>query len=142
MRKLQLKGPTGSVLATISLRNPSRGATSSNKILAYRPKYKDYHNSRLAGIFVNIKKVFPCLNKIKGSYPPSCTTVTDEEDGFNKGKAIIELGDIGNNVKVFSTKSIPTYALAVQGCPKLTTRCLPLYFEIKVMCFLPRTVCP
>ena len=90
-RKLQLVGPNGTALAGIWITNPSLSTTSSNSILAYHPRYKDYHNSGLAGIFVNIKKVFPCLKKLSGNYPPSCTTVTDEEDGFKKGKAISNL---------------------------------------------------
>ena len=42
---------------SISLNDPS--AEQNSNFLAYRPDYKDYHSSGLAGLFVDIEKVFP-----------------------------------------------------------------------------------
>ena len=121
---------------SISLGDPSIGQTST--LLAYRPKYPDYHSSGLAGLFVNIKEVFPCTQKID-QYEPVCSTFSREEDGFRKGKAFIEAGDIGNNLKVFDDS---VYALAVQDCPVLDGSCLPAYLQVEVVCLLPRCECP
>ena len=142
-RTLELRSAGGTVLASISLSDPSQPVTSSNNMLAYRPTYDDLHKSGLAGIFVNIREVFPCLDEVPDPYSPSCTTVTDEEDGFRQGRAIIDFGDLGNNVRgVFSSSSdIPTYAMALQDCPTITADCLYQYFQIRVVCFLPGWAC-
>ena len=134
-RKLSIK-VEGNTLDSVSLIDPSTSKTST--ILAYRPKYADYHSSNLAAIFVNIKKVFPCTEGIS-DYEPVCHAFTREEDGFRKGKAFIEAGDIGNNLKVFSTS---VYALAIQDCPELIDDCLPKYLQTEVVCMLPRCSCP
>ena len=122
---------------SLSLSNPSNSQTSA--ILAYKPNYQDYHSSGLAGLFVNIKQVFPCTEKID-NYEPVCKTFSREEDGFRGGKAFIEAGDIGNNMKVFSGSSV--YALAVQGCGELDGSCFPNYLQVEVVCMLPRCQCP
>ena len=121
---------------SISLTDPSSEQTST--LLAYRPEYPDHHSSSLAGLFVNIKEVFPCTQKID-QYEPVCSTFSREEDGFRKGKAFIEAGDIGNNLKVFDDS---VYALAVQDCPEMDGSCLPNYLQIDVVCLLPRCECP
>ena len=121
---------------SISLSDPSTDQTST--ILAYRPEYADYHSSGLAGLFVNIKEVFPCLQKID-KYEPVCNIFSREEDGFRKGRAFIEAGDIGNNLKVFDDS---VYALAVQDCPVMGPNCLPNYLQTEVVCLLPRCECP
>ena len=121
---------------SISLSDPSIEQTST--LLAYRPEYPDYHSSGLAGLFVNIKEVFPCTQKID-QYEPVCKTFSREEDGFRKGKAFIEAGDIGNNLKVFDDS---VYALAVQDCPEMDGSCLPTYLQVEVVCLLPRCECP
>ena len=123
---------------SISLGDPSSSQTST--LLAYEPNYNDYHNSGLAGLFVNIKEVFPCTEKISGNYEPVCKIFTREEDGFRGGKAFIEAGDIGNNIKVFSGSSV--YALAVQDCKELDGSCFPNYMQTEVVCMLPRCECP
>ena len=61
-RRLSIK-VEGDTLDSVSLNDPSASKTST--ILAYRPKYADYHSSNLAAIFVNIKKVFPCTEGIQ-----------------------------------------------------------------------------
>ena len=136
-RNLKLKTQDG-VTATIPLRSATTPRTSTNKILAYRPKYSDLHRSSLAGIFVNIEKIFPCIAKTH--YVPICSVFTSEEDGFRKGKQYIELGDRGNNVKVFG-KNIATYGLAVSGCSQLNGNCLPKWVSSTVVCLLPRSSC-
>lgn len=50
-------------------------------------------------------------------YEPVCSTFSQEEDGFRKGKAFIQAGDVGNNMQVFDEESV--YALAVQDCPEI-----------------------
>ena len=136
-RNLKLKTQDG-VTATIPLQSGTTPRTSTNKILAYRPKYSDFHKSGLAGIFVNIEKIFPCIAMTK--YVPICSIFTSEEDGFRKGKQYIELGDQGNNVKVFG-KNTATYGLAVSGCSQLNQSCLPTWVSSTVMCLLPRSSC-
>ena len=81
-RNLKLKTQDG-VTAVIPLRSGRKSLTSTNNILAYRPKYSDFHRSRLAGIFVNIEKIFPCIAKT--NYVPICSIFTSEENGFRKG---------------------------------------------------------
>ena len=124
--------------ATIPIKNAAIPRMSSNKLLVYRPNYSDLHRSGLAGIFVNIENVFPCIAKTH--YVPICSVFTSEEDGFRKGKQYIQLGDLGNNVKVFG-KRIATYGLAVGGCSLLNERCLPSWVKSTVMCLLPRSSC-
>ena len=136
-RNLNLKTQDG-LTATIPLQSPTKSQTSSNNILAYRPAFSDFHHSHLAGIFVNIEKIFPCIAKTK--YVPICSIFTSEEDGFRKGKPFIELGDLGNNVKVFG-KYTATYGLAVSGCSELNSDCLPRWLTSTVVCLLPRSSC-
>ena len=70
-------------LANISISNPSQAAISSNNLLAYRPRFNDVHNSNLAGAFINIEGVFPCIQSLP-SYYPICQAFSEEEDGFQK----------------------------------------------------------
>ena len=128
-------------LAVITITDSSRPVTSSNNMLAYRPRFADNHNSNLAGVFINLEGVFPCLQSLT-SYYPICRVFSEEEDGFRNGKALIGSGDIGNNFRVFSTTSnILTYGVAVQECPEFTTSCLPLHHSMSVACYLPRATC-
>ena len=129
----------GQSVDSISLSDPSQSQTS--ELLAYRPNYEDYHDSGLAGIFVNIKKVFPCTEGIV-NYGQICSTFATEEDGFRKGKAYIELGDNGYQNELFWGKMVSVYGLAVQGCQQLNSDCLPTYVQTEVVCLLPRTECP
>ena len=82
-----------------------------------------------------------CIKKkiLKG---PSCKLFTSEEDGFNGGRAIIELGDVGNIEleKVFGSR-VGLYGLAISGCPTLTPECLPLWYQNEIVCLLPRSMC-
>ena len=133
-------GTIGAIIAEISLANPSGPSTSTNNMLAYRPNYADYHRSGLAGVFLNIEQIFPCAS---GQHP-ICRIFTREEDGFRKGKAIIEAGDSGNNFRIFSsTANINTYGFAFQGCSQLNgaNGCMPRYFESAITCQLPRNTC-
>jgi len=42
----------------------------------------EFHQSGLAGVFLNFEKIFPCAS---GQFP-ICRTFTYEEDGFKNGK--------------------------------------------------------
>ena len=125
----------------MSIADSSQPATSSNNLLAYRPRFDDDHNSSLAGVFINLEGVFPCLENIT-NYNPICHVFTEEEDGFRSGKALINTGDFGNNLRIFSSsRDIPTYGLAIQGCPEFSTTCFPIYHSFSVVCYLPRALC-
>ena len=118
-------------IAKVSIVNPSLSTTSSNKLLAYRPRYSDYHGSNLAGIFLNAKEL-TCGSRM-------CKIVSHEEDGFNKGKAIIEAGDRGNDFRVFnSTTNIITYGFAIQDCPEMNPNCFPTWYAVNIVCYVPR----
>ena len=131
-----LKMSAGDLSASISLADPSQPATSPNNLLAYRPKYSDYHSSGLAGIFINLDGLFPCSS---GHLIPNCARFTQEEDGFNKGKALLQAGDGGNYFGgIFGSSDIAVYGLAFQGCEE---NCFPPLYSIRVFCFLPREYC-
>ena len=128
-------------LATVSLTNSSQAVTSSNNLLAYRPWFADIHNSNLAGAFVNLEGVFPCLQSLS-NYHPICRVLSEEEDVFRGEKAFIGASDVGNDIRVFSsTSNILTYGVAIQECPEFTTSCLPAYHNFMVACYLPRAAC-
>ena len=128
-------------LAQITLTSTAQAVTSTNNLLGYRPRFNDHHNSNLAGIFINLEGVFPCLAPLTNYYP-ICTVFSEEEDGFRGGKALIDAGDIGNNFRIFSsTTNIKTYGIAIQDCQELTTTCFPEYHSLSVACYLPRAAC-
>jgi hypothetical protein len=128
-------------LATVSLSNSAQAVTSSNNLLAYRPRFADAHNSNLAGVFINMEGVFPCLQSLS-NYNPICQVFSDEEDGFRSGKALIGAGDNGNHFRVFSTNSnILTYGVAIQDCPEFNTTCFPTFHRFTIACYLPRAAC-
>ena len=129
-------------LAAISLTDPSQAVTSLNNLLAYRPRFADGHNSNLAGVFINMEGVFPCLQPLSG-YFPVCQAFSEEDDGFRNGKALIGAGDIGNGLRVFnpSSSNILTYGIAIQNCPEFTTECFPTSNSFSVACYLPRAAC-
>ena len=83
------------VLETLGLGNGNSAKTGS--YLAYRPRFKAYHKTGLGAIFLNLKKLFPCSKSAR----PICGRFTFEEDGFLKGKALIEAADSGGDLKVF-----------------------------------------
>ena len=125
----------GPVLNKITIGNGQTPTTSS--ILAYRPRYYDAHQSRLGAVFLNLEKLFPCAGK--DGLVPVCSKFTQEEDGFLRGKAIIETADAGNTLKIFGT-SIKTYGFVFQGCSYLNGNngCLPNWLTTVVTCFVPR----
>ena len=128
----------GTAIDSISLSDPAVDVSST--YLAYRPNYSDYHGSGLAGMFINMAAIFPCY--ADRSTGPVCRIFTVEEDGFNGGNAIIELGDIGNNVEIFSTSTnTATYGFAIQGCTQMDSTCLRSKFEVVITCLLPRAQC-
>ena len=128
-------------LASVSLASTSQAVTSTNNLLAYRPRFTDYHNSGLAGVFINMEGVFPCLQSLS-NYNPICQVFSDEEEGFRGGKALIGAGDNGLNFRVFSSSSgILTYGVAIQDCPEWTTSCFPNFHSFNVACYLPRATC-
>lgn len=129
-------------LANISLSNTSQAVTSSNNLLAYRPRFADVHSSNLAGVFINLEGVFSCLESLRYSYHPICQVFSEEGDGFRKGKALIGAGDYGNDIRVFSsTSNVLTYGVAIQECPEFIPACFPTYHSSVVVCYLPRAVC-
>ena len=131
-----LKMSAGDLSASISVADPSQPATSSNNLLAYRPNYSDYHSSGLAGLFINLDGVFPCN---AGHGIPTCGRFTVEEDGFNKGKALLQAADGGNNFGgIFGSSSTRVYGFAFQECAE---NCIPAFYEIRVVCLLPREYC-
>ena len=126
----------GTLIDSISLSNPAIDVSST--YLAYRPNYNDYHSSGLAGMFINMGAIFPCI--AEGS--PVCRMFTLEEDGFNGGHAFIESGDIGNSFQIFSTLTeVPTYGFAIQGCTQMDSICLRNWFHLVITCLLPREQC-
>ena len=127
-----------SELAQISISDSSQAATSSNNLLAYRPRFSDSHSSNLAGVFINLEGVFPCLEQVT-TYNPICRVFTEDEDGFRNSKAIIEGAD--SRFGVFSSSRIATFGFAIQDCPELTTSCFPNYQSLAVVCYLPRPLC-
>lgn len=130
-----------SQLAQISIFNSSQAETSSNNILAYRPRFSNYHRSNLAGVFINLESVFPCIEQLT-KYNPICRSFTDEEDGFRNGRALIDAADLGNSFRIFSSsRNISTYGLAIQDCPEFNATCFPNYFSFSIVCYLPRALC-
>ena len=80
-KKLRKTFWSSTMIANLSLANPSMSTTSSNNLLAYRPRFSDIHSSNLAGIFLNAEEL-TCGSRM-------CKIISEEEDGFNKGKAVI-----------------------------------------------------
>lgn len=126
---------TGATVDTLPIGN---GLTNTkSKLMAYFKKYSsDYHKSGLGAIFINLEKLYPCASSVI----PVCGLLSYEQDGFVKGKAVIESSDIGNNLKVFGTQ-VKTYGFAFQGCSTLNGAggCLPTYYERVLACYLPRS---
>lgn len=113
---------------------------SSNNLLAYYPNYRDGHRSGIAAIFINMVEAFPCINSLS-SHLPVCKVFTYEDDGFRKGRAIIEASDAGNGFRVFNGTIKGVFAFGFAGCPELNTDCFPRYIEYAVTCYLPRNIC-
>ena len=134
-RDTSISVPYSGQRASISLSNPSRPATSSNNLLAYRPRF-----SGLGALFLNIEAIFPCINS--SSHFPVCGRLTFEEDRFFSRRPFIEAADRGNSFRIFSTtENIKTYGIAVEGCPELNAACWPNHAGISVFCLLPRDLC-
>ena len=133
-------GTASATIAEVSIADPSAPSTSTNNMLAYRPNYADYHGSGLAAVFLNIDKIFPCAS----GQAPFCRMFTYNEEGFSKGKAILEAADTGSSFRIFSsTANINTYGFAFQGCNQLNgaNGCMPTYFDTAITCQLPRNTC-
>ena len=126
----------GPVLNRITIGNGQTAITSS--ILAYRPRYNGFHQTRLGAVFLNLERLFPCAGKT--GLVPVCRRFTQEEDGFFKGRTITEAADIGNNMRIFG-RDIKTYGFVFERCSILSGRvsCLPNHFQTVVTCFLPRS---
>ena len=125
----------GPVLNTITIGNGQTPTTST--ILAYRPRYNGYHHTRRGAVFLNLESLFPCAGKT--DLVPVCRRFTQEEDGFLRGKSIIDAADEGNNMKIFGT-NIKTYGFVFQGCSYLNgnNACLPTFFQTVITCYVPR----
>ena len=121
------------VIETISIGHGR--ASRTGRYLAYRPRFSGYHRTRFGTLFLNLDKLFPCANRIR----PFCRRFTQEEDGFRRGKEIIEAADRGNNFKMFGRANV--YGMAFKGCCYLNgyNGCLPRYFETTIACFLPKS---
>ena len=129
----------GPLIATLHNFSPTRSATSTNNLLAYRPNFNDNHGSGLAGVFINMEGVFPCVGGTS-EYCPVCEVFTNEEDGFKNGRIIIGASDCGNDIGVFGN-DVATFGFAFTGCSTMTTSCFPPYSEFTIVCFLPRSQC-
>ena len=141
--KNQTTMTTGTPLADIDLSNSAVAVTSSNNLFAYRPRFRDPHGSNLAAIFINLEGVFPCIQSLSG-YVPICSIHTEEDDGFRRGKALIDTADFGSQLQVFSSprdNNIMTYGIAIQDCPEFTTGCFHTYQSFAIVCYLPREAC-
>lgn len=125
-------------IASLSIKDHSFPATSD--ILAYRPDFSAHHGTRMAGIFVNMEQVFPCLSHVT-SIGPICKMYTAEEDGFNNGLTVIEAGDTGNDLKIFSGSNWSTYGFGFKTCRVLNRYCLPSNYQSTIVCQLPRAYC-
>ena len=124
------------LIDSISLSNPAIDVSST--YLAYRPNYNDLHGSGLAGMFINMAAIFPCI----ADRAPVCRMFTLEEDGFNDGRAFIEAGDVGNNFQIFSTSTnTRTYGFAIKGCTQMGPTCLRSFYDLVITCLLPREQC-
>ena len=125
----------------IAVTDFSVDATSSNNLLAYRPRFEQVGSTNLAGLFLNMLGIFPCLESVR-PFGPDCGILTDEEDGFRPGRRYIQAGDVGNTLRIFSSsEDIPTYGLAIEGCEELDTDCIPNNYAFTVFCLLPRPQC-
>ena len=111
---------------------------SPNEIIYYGANYSDYHSSNLFIMAFNLEKIFTCI--AGKDIVPTCARFTAEEDGFNKGKSIVEAGDSGNDFIMFG-KGKRVYAFSVSGCPLVTNACFPLHYMISITCLLPREYC-
>ena len=131
-------------IADINLSNPAQAATSLNNLFAYRPRFSDNQGSNLAAIFINLEGVFPCIQSLSG-YVPICSTHTEEDDGFHRGKALIDSADASNQWRVSSSTSISTlkltFGIVIQDCPEFTPQCFPSHNRFSVVCYLPRDAC-
>ena len=129
------------ILARFNLGNGNNPVTSGNGIFAYRPRFQDRQNSGLAAYFINLEAVFPCLVPLT-EYYPICRVYTDEDDGFRRGRDLIDAADIGNDLRIFSsTQNILTYGVAIQNCPVLNVDCWSHWTSLAVVCMLPRGAC-
>ena len=135
----QHTGSGSATIATISGFDPSSASTDSN-LIAYRPNFNDFHSSGLAGMFVNIEGVFPCVAGLP-EYHPVCSLFTYEEDGFRNGRAVINAGDIGNNFNIFTGTNQATFGFAFTGCATFNTDCYPIHTQYSIVCLLPRDRC-
>ena len=134
-------------LATISISDPSSAQISDNEFLAYIPRYEDAYGSNLAGIFINLEKVYPCIADIM-NWRPECIVLSNNEPGFRNGKAILEIGNYGKRLDIFGDRT-SVFGIAIQDCPEITDECFTpsmpngafSELQIKVMCFLPSDEC-
>lgn len=118
----------------------SSSNAASNNLLAYYPNYSDGHRSGIAAILINMVEAFPCINSLS-SHIPVCKVFAFENDGFRKGRAIIEASDAGNDFRVFNGTVKGVFAFGFAGCPELNTDCFPHYAEYAISCYLPRIIC-
>ena len=138
-RDLIVDLPSGQRVS-IAISDASRAVTSTNNLVAYRPRFVDYHRSGLGALFLNMEGIFPCLRSTSGNL--MCGMLTAEEDGFFQGRSFIQAADSGNTFRVFSsTSNIKTYGFALEGCAEFTSACFREYAAVAVFCFLPRPQC-
>lgn len=141
--RMQPRSPSTWVLGNprtdLAISDTNNSYTSSNNLVAYRPNYQDSHSSNLAVLFVNLQGLFPCLSG--ANFHPACSIFTSEEDGFRKGKPIIQAADIGNHFRIFSSSSnMETFGFGVAGCSTFDSSCVSS-MEVELVCLLPSSVC-
>ena len=136
--------PSGAV-TRLTISDPSASATSADNLVAYRPNYQDQHESEVGALFLNLDAIFPCIQPLPNPhYMPSCTRMTDDEDGFLGGRAILQAGDGGNVFRIFNigSEAIRTYGIAFAGCTQLNGTCgLYEHMSINIVCLLPQDNC-
>ena len=122
--------------STTTLSNSSSAIVNSeDNILAYRPNFQNPSRSNLATIFVHVEAIYPCATEY---HHISCKLFPNEDDGFRRGRTIVEAMDI--DWGIFNGT---TYAFALEGCSRITTACYASCYTyvFTLMCLVPSSVC-
>ena len=137
---LQLKKK---IIDSISIGYGCNDKNSPKKYIGYRKLYCTKKNKnghcpkrKLAAIFINLDKLFPCAKK---GHKTIAHAFSYEEDGFNQGKALLEAADTGGDFEIFG-KGVNTYGITIQDCPLMFgyAGCLPGGFSKIIVVALPR----
>ena len=136
--------PQNTIIDSIPIGYGCVDKNSPKNYIGYRKLYcskYDRENDqchRLAAIFINLNKLFPCAGQSarKNIYH----AFSYEEDGFKQGKALLEAADNGGNFEIFG-KDVNTYGITIQDCPLMFgySGCLPGGFSKVIVAALPRS---